>query len=295
MPAPIYYSRNPDNTDYRFNVINHTNFPNLISEFLKLNNKLKDVPFTASYNREGIIETLPLISWKLEHRIPGVSGNETLLPRLRGSIYEEDNSLIQVYSQQQTCIYQFDCYAEQSGEADDLSNHFEDFLISLLPKFQTICSTSINFFFSEQLRDNALIRASNAHVRSLRFKCLFEKLWTVNVPTIAQIELNRLGDHAEEIAVLIRGQNHNDNKIPRLSDKLSRPYISDVIIIADTENSITIGQPVYVLGVDYEIIYDNVNSITYVNWLPPGKRPENNATYYVKYTYWTGLGKLQIS
>jgi hypothetical protein len=135
----------------------------------------------------------PCITYKLISKVPGSIGKATkeLKPRERQKIPdpENPNHHIKIYGQRFDVFLQFDIWARNDQEADQLELRFEQMMIQYSGFFSQ--NGVVGIYFDSQLADkDAQSLRLDLSCRSMRYLVLLEQLTEVRIHDIEQIIIN---------------------------------------------------------------------------------------------------------
>jgi hypothetical protein len=235
----------------------------------------KNVTFTRDYPTEPI--NGPTIVWKIYRRIPGRGGLETLAPRPRQFIKTaaDQTSVIDQWAQWHTVIYQFDLFDVSSSKVDDL---LEDFEMLMFYSTATLKDLGIcGWFFDEQLIDTEVDLQNIQFLprRTLRYRCILERKYLKQVPTIQQIWI-----HPVHNAVLI--ENELVTRGTDLHDLLAHNWLANIVRVTRDPRS-TDAKDEFIVNVDFYPNLDLSTGASAIAWIKGAKHPKPGEKYYVTY------------
>lgn len=265
-------------------IVDHVTFPRCVGEYVRNDFAFNGVRYTNVFPTEE--SEVPCIVYRLIRRIPGMEGVETRKPRLRFVYQNDDGTINQVFGQWMTCIFQWDCCALSTVEAEELVENLDSLLHSSVGTFLNLGVSEM--VFEEQLEDNLLQRSDNIKIRSLRWLVRTERREVKTSPTINSMRVTCFFPQEETYEQLTRNSSILD------PDVLATTHISNIIVVSDPSPSGIARTQDYILGVDFEYFYDPVTQRTFIVWLEPGKRPEPGAVYYVRFNHWTAFSTLHL-
>lgn len=262
--------------DLPYNPIDALELPRYIGSLIRDHADFQNIRYSRARPKER--SQVPCITYTLVSRTPGHQGIEKYGARLRGYLPADGDHVVHVHGQLMTCVYQWDCYANTGEEADEVAWKLDWFLHSAVPHL--LDRGVIAAVFDEELQEGLLNASRDFEMKSLRWVILLEHLRTKATPVIRNILLRVLSPQLEETETLLR------NSGVETADHLAREKISHIICISDYSPSGIAREFDYVEGVDYLVWQDPLRKRTSIQWLEPGKRPADGATYYVRYLYW---------
>ena len=216
-----------------------------------------------------------------------MDGVATRKPRLRFWYKnDEDQTMLEVWSQWMTCIYQFDCVASTSQAADDLLYKLDWFIRNNVGIFLSMGASEL--VFQEQLEDVLLPKTDDLIVRSIRWMARLENLEYRTDPLINQATIRVFEPTEIAIESVVRNSDQNT------PDELQQTFISDILIVSDPSPSGIALTTDYVPNVDYLILYNRETHKTALQLLEAGKNPAFGATYFVKYAHWTAFSRIRL-
>ncbi len=266
-------------------IVDYISFPRVLGELMKMDPQFAGVNYTEDFPTVPRPE-VPLISYRLIKRVPGMDKVETRKPRFRFSFKNEDGTMTEIWSQWMSCIYQFDCIASTSQEADDLVYKFDWFIRNNVGIFLSMGASEV--VFEEQLEDHLLPQTQDLVVRSIRWLARLESLEYRNVQVIDQVALTVFEPQEDAYETIVRGP---DTSTP---DYLQQTFISNIVCVSDPSPSGIARTRDYFPNVDFITFYHPDTHKTALQWLPQGKSPSPGATYYVRYLHWTAFARLRI-
>ena len=276
----------PDPRDEVLQYITNRNFGDILGHLLRKDTTFKGVRFTQVHPKiEGEV---PCIVWRRIRRTPGVEGVEQYGGRIRREIkFADSNQVTSVYSQWHTSIYQFDCCARSSTEAENLLSNFEDFMEY---SKGLLISLGLNkLYFDEELKDDLLPGTRDVEVRSIRYLTVLERLSKETHPVMEQVLIRIISDISFTNEEVTRSSDPDD-----LSDVLLQTFITSVHIVANPSTTGIALQRDYYEGVDYTLSFDNDTKLTKISWTHAGKKPAAGAIYIVTYRFWSGNPNIKI-
>lgn len=264
--------------------LDHLSLPKLIGQLVRQSSEFAGVGYSATRPKEP--GQVPHISYQLVRRIPGNDGVETVKPRFRYSFPSRDNSIVEVWSQWMTCIFQWDVMALTAQEADELCWKLERLIRNHVGLLQQLRVQEM--IFEEQLQDHLLERTPEIETRSIRFKAILNSFEERTVVPITELHLNLFLAQSANYEAVVRGPDLNT------FDILQQRNISRIICVSAESVSGIARTSDYLQDLDYEIRYDPMTRETALRWLEAGKNPDPGETYYVRYQYWDLLNTIYL-
>lgn len=266
--------------DYKY--ITHVNLPHFIGELVRSEPAFDNVKYVGAFPHD--LAVCPCIQWERVSRVPGSQNIETLKPRHRETIDVGGGALLDISSQWQTTVMQFNICATSSEEAEDLSSIFENFLDN---NIGNLLENGISFFtFQEELKDYMLPKSEGVHTRSLRYIARTEKLFFDSNHAIEEIRLRVFENLEEDVNTITRGSTPYDT--------MEDLFIGSIVAVTTESPSGIARDAYYVLGLDYLIIKDPITHQTAIWWTDAGRHPSPGELYYVRYYKWAGFTRMYI-
>jgi hypothetical protein len=265
--------------------VTHVTFPKVLGEILR-----NDPEWGPEFRYTNVFPKtpaeVPCVVYNMIRRVGGMDGIETRSARFRQSISNEDGTITEIWSQWQTCVFQFDCCAESRTEAEDLAFRLDAKIRESKGVFLQLGASEM--WFDEQLRDDILPQVGGVETSSLRFGARLDQIEFKTWPGIQEIRCRVFSPQADAVEALVRGDDL------KTKDKLTQTHISKIIYVSDPSPSGIARTEDYLPGVDFEVFYNPLKGETALLWLVPGKRPAPGATYYVRYLYWNAFATLHL-
>ena len=255
-----------------------------MDEIFRNDPDLASIPVGAERPKERA--SVPRICCSLVHRTPGIGAVEALKPRRRGEWTNDDGSITTLSAQWMTCIYQWDCYAEDSVEAERLVRLVDERLTDSVGLLISIGAK--DFRFEEELKDHLLQVTDGIECRSIRWRAELEKRSYETDPAIREILVRVLLDMGTDYEAVTRGA---DATIP---DLLTRKFISRIWHVSAASPSGIARTDDYVEGLDWVPAYDRKRNETRIWWTDVGKKPNPGDIYYVRYSYWNNFFRMPL-
>jgi hypothetical protein len=274
----------PPVAPYLLKIVDYVSFPRILGQLIRLDPQFENVKYTEDLPHDG--PNTPVIVYRMVRRTPGMDKVETRKPRLRFWFRNEDNTITEIWSQWMTCLYQFDCCASSSQEADDLVYKLDWFIRNNVGIFLGMGASEL--VFEEQLEDALLPKTGDVVVRSLRWMARLESLEYRNTQVLSQVNIRVFEPQEEAYETLIRGADTDT------IDELQQTYIANIAFVSDPIPSGTARTQDYYPGVDFLVLYNSQTQKTALKWQEAGRRPAPGATYYVRYVHWTAFSRLRV-
>lgn len=241
-----------------------------------------NVTFTESYPLTKLTNG-PVIVWKIYRRLPGKEGVETVAPRLRGYVKStlDPGAILEQYAQWQTVIYQFDVFAADNQTANDVLTRLEDLLVHMTPILQK--AGVERWFFDEQLEDTETMKpmAQDLARRTIRFRCILNRRYTRQVPSIYKIWIKQLSESFLSTNEIITRSATNG----KLYDTFTHNWVSEVLAVDSLPTITTATSGRYIENVDFYIDVDMHTGTSTINWISGRRHPLPGEKYYVTYKY----------
>lgn len=276
----------PPVAPYLLKIIDYISFPRVLGQLLRLDPQFSGVEYTEDFPKDK--PNTPLVIYRLVKRIPGADKIETRKPRVRFWFKNEDNTITEIWSQWMTCIYQFDCCASSSKEADELVYKLDWFIRNNVGTFLGMGASEV--VFQEQLEDALLPNNLDMVIRSIRWMARLESLEYRNTQVLSQVNIKVFEPQEETFEVVVRGPDTDT------IDELQQTYIANICFVSDpSSGSTSIARTQdYVPGLDFLVLYNEQTQKTAFKWQEAGRKPEPGATYYVRYVHWTAFARLRV-
>lgn len=274
----------PPVAPYLLKVVDYVSFPRILGQLVRIDPQFRSVEYTEDFPSDK--PNTPIIVYRMVKRVPGWNGVETKKPRLRFWFRTEDNAIMEIWSQWMTCIYQFDCCASSSVEADELCFNLDWFIRNNVGIFLSMGANEL--VFQEQLEDHLLERTNDIKVRSIRWMARLESLEYRTTPVLNQVNIRVFEPQEEAYEAVVRGPDTDT------IDELQQTYIAKIVFVSDPSPSGTARTFDYIPGLDFLTLYNEITQKTALKWQEAGKRPAPGATYYVRYVHWTAFARLRV-
>lgn len=273
-------------TPFLLKPVDYISFPRILGEFVKVDPQFTGVLYTEDFPTATRPQT-SMVTYRLIKRVPGMDKIATRKPRLRFSYKNDDQTIIEIWSQWMTCIYQFDIIASTSQEADDLLYKFDWFIRHNVGVFLSMGVSEL--VFEEQLEDHLLPNTEDLIVRSIRWLARLENLEYRTTPVFNQAIIRVFEPQEQAVEALVRGPDL------KTVDALKQTFVSAIAFVSNPASGGTEGMTSdYSPNVDFLILYNSDTHTTALQWLEPGRNPAPGATYYVRYSHWTAFSRLRV-
>lgn len=263
--------------------LDHLSFPKVVGELVRNDSSFDGVTYSAL--RPKTKAEAPHISYRLISRVPGVDSLETRGGRPKAEYTNEDGSVTVVTTQAETCVFQWDVSAHTSEEADEILFRLERLIRDNQGLFQSMRAQHV--LFQEQLLDDLVPNTNDLEMRSIRFLAVLQSVRLSNYSPINEVRIRTFLPQEEDYEAVVRGSGE--------FDYLTTRFISTLHAVCDdSPEGFARGESDYVEGLDYEILTDERTGAHAIRWLPPGKRPETGATYYLRFHHWTAFSTVAV-
>lgn len=200
------------NIDFR-KITNLIDLMKLMRKLLIVSWGADKVTFTAAYPKSTSPTdlTTPIITYKTKSKLPGKFNNTSeIRPRYRSDIEIANTNLpieakfIEIYGQMFDYYVEFEIWAEDGEEADEIANKFQEFMFKYIGYFKEL---GVDRIYFEEMNSDASSGKWRTDLinRSLIYHIRIDEIVAIKVPTIEKVtvDLIKYEDKFQRIVELI--------------------------------------------------------------------------------------------